>query len=116
MSRPAHALSRKLDGAIPAGQFVRTVWELLQKSDWKFREDRYVLYKGHPPIHTSILVVVILYGLLTSRAFEEALEVRMGFRWLAEGRSIDYSTIAKFRTAYPDRLPKVVVQLGVIVE
>lgn len=110
----------KLDDAIRADHPVRTHWALLQKIDWKSWEDQYVLVKGHPPIHPSILVGVILYGLLkrvrTSRALEEALQVRMDFRWLAEGRSIDHSTIAKFRTAHPERLKEVFVQLGVIAE
>ncbi len=110
----------KLDDAIPTDHPVRTVWALLQKIDWKSWEDQYVLINGQPPIHPSILVGVILYGQLkrirTSRALEDALQVRMDFRWLAEGRTIDHSTIAKFRTAHPDRLREVFVQLGLIAE
>ena len=41
----------------------------------------------------TLLAGMILYGLLkrirTSRALEEALQVRLDFRWLAQGRSID---------------------------
>ena len=110
----------KLDDAIPTDHPVRTVWALLQKINWKSWEEQYVLIKGHPPIHPSILVGVILYGLLkrirTSRALEEALQVRMDFRWLVEGRWIDHSTISKFRTAHPERLGEVFVQLGLIAQ
>lgn len=110
----------KLDDAIPAEHSVRSVWSMLQTIDWKPWEQKYVLTNGQPPIHPSILVGVILYGLLkrirTSRALEEALQVRMDFRWLAEGRSIDHSTIAKFRTAYPELLQHVFVQVGLIAQ
>lgn len=112
--------AEKLDDAIPPEHPVRTVWALLRKIDWKSWEGQYVLINGQPPIHPSILVGVILYGQLkrirTSRALEDALQVRMDFRWLAEGRTIDHSTIAKFRTAHPDRLQEVFVQLGLIAQ
>lgn len=110
----------KLDDAIPAEHPVRSVWAILQTIDWKPWEQKYVLTHGHPPIHPSILVGVIVYGLLkrirTSRALEEALQVRMDFRWFAEGRSIDHSTIAKFRTAEPELLKHVFVQIGLIAQ
>lgn len=110
----------KLDDAIAADHPVRTIWAMLQKVDWKRWEDEYVLTKGQPPIHPSILVAIILFGLLkrirTSRALEEALQVRIDFRWLAEGRSIDHSTIAKFRTAHPELLQHVFVQVGLIAQ
>lgn len=110
----------KLDDAIPADHPVRTIWAILQKVNWTRWEKQYVLTKGQPPIHPSILVGVILYGLLkrirTSRALEEALQVRMDFRWFVEGRSIDHSTIAKFRTAHPELLKDVFVQIGLIAE
>lgn len=110
----------KLDDVIPPDHPVRTIWAILQKVNWTRWEAQYVLTKGQPPIHPSILAAVILYGLLkrirTSRALEEALQVRMDFRWLAEGRSIDHSTIAGFRTAHPELLQDVFVQVGLIAQ
>lgn len=91
----------RLDQAIPAGHSVRLLDELLGRMDWKTWELDYDLTRGQPPIHPRVLSGVILYGLLkrirTSRALEEALEVRSDFRWLVEGRSIDHTTICKFR-------------------
>ena len=93
---------------------------ILDKINWTAWEARYDLTKGQPPIHPKILVSVILHGLLkrirTSRALEEALIVRMDFRWLAEGRSIDHSTIAKFRTAHGEPLADLFVQIGLIAQ
>lgn len=110
----------KLDDAIAADHPVRVIWAMLQKLDWGRWEDQYDQTQGQPPIHPSILVGVILYGLLkrirTSRALEEALQVRMDFRWLVEGRSIDHSTLAKFRTAHPELLQDTFVQVGLIAQ
>ena len=50
----------------------------------------------------------MLYGHLTrirsSRRQEEALQVRLDFRWLVEGRSIDHTTISNFRRSNADAL------------
>ncbi len=75
--------------------------EILSRNDWSAWEAGYDLSKGQPPIHPRVLASVIMYGLLTrirsSRAFEEALSVRLDFRWLAEGRTIDHTTLSTFR-------------------
>lgn len=61
---------------------------------------------------------VILYGLLcrisSSRALEEALQVRLDFRWLAEGRRIDHSTICKFRIGNAEELKQLYVPFAMI--
>ena len=112
--------AEKLDDAIPSDHSVRKLAMILDKVDWTVWEALYDLTKGQPPIHPKILAGVILHGLLkrirTSRALEEALVVRMDFRWLAEGRSIDHSTIAKFRTAHGELLADLFVQIGLIAQ
>ena len=112
--------AEKLDDAIAKDHSVRTLVGILEKVHWTSWEAEYDLTKGQPPIHPRILAGVILYGLLkrirTSRALEEALQVRMDFRWLAEGRSIDHSTIAKFRTAHGKLLADLFVQIGLIAQ
>ena len=106
---------QRLDQAIPAGRAVRLLDELLGRMDWKTWEQDYDLTRGQPPIHPRVLSGVILYGLLkpirTSRALEEALEVRNDFRWLVEGRSIDHTTICKFRQKNSANLKKLFVQI-----
>jgi hypothetical protein len=56
-----------------------------------------------------------LYGLLTrirsSRGLEEALRVRMDFRWLAEGRTIDHTTLSEFRRKHAQELKDLFVQV-----
>ena len=91
----------RLDDAIRPDHNVRLLDDILRQLDWSEWESAYDLRRGQPPIHPRILASVILYGLLTrirtSRALEEALEVRLDFRWLVEGRSIDHTTLSEFR-------------------
>lgn len=112
--------AQKLDDAIEPQHSVRLFHRILQKVDWQPWEKNYKLTRGMPPIHPSVLASVVLYGLLkrirTSRALEEALEVRLDFRWLAEGRSIDHTTISKFRQSHSQALGDLFVQVGLIAQ
>ena len=112
--------AEKLDDAVPEGHPVRTLDAMLGRIDWSTWESGYVLTRGQPPIHPRVLAGVILYGLLkrvrTSRALEESLQVRLDFRWLAEGRSIDHSTLAGFRTAHIEALGDLFVQIGLLAQ
>lgn len=112
--------AEKLDDAVPIEHPVRTLDAMLDKIDWSNWEAAYDLTKGQPPIHPRVIAGVILYGLLkrvrTSRALEESLEVRLDFRWLAEGRSMDHSTIAGFRTANLAAIGDLFVQIGLIAQ
>lgn len=112
--------AEKLDDAIRKDDPVRTLDLILRGIDWSVWEAKYKLTKGMPPIHPRVLSGLILYGLLmrirTSRSLEKALEVRLDFRWLVEGRSIDHSTISKFRKSHTDALGDLFVQIGLIAQ
>jgi len=105
----------RLDEAIGPRHRVRLFDEILARLDWSVWEAEYNLKLGQPPIHPKILASVILYGLLVrirpSRSLEEALQVRMDFRWLVEGRSIDHTTISEFRRKHADALKQTFVQI-----
>lgn len=109
---------QRLDEVIPADHGVRLLDDILGRLDWSTWEQDYDLTRGQPPIHPRVLTGVILYGLLkrirTSRALEEALEVRNDFRWLVEGRSIDHTTICKFRQRNSENLKRLFVQIALI--
>lgn len=109
---------RRLDEAIPADHHVRLLDAILARLDWSKWEAGYDLHRGQPPIHPRVLAGVILYGLLTrlrsSRLLEEALLVRLDFRWLAEGRSIDHTTLSEFRRKHPEALKDLFVQIGTL--
>lgn len=108
----------RLDDAVPAGHPVRRLDEILARLDFSAWEARYDLRRGQPPIHPRVLASVWLYGLLTrvrsSRALEEALRVRLDFRWLAEGRTIDHTTLSEFRRRHPEALQGLFVQIGLV--
>ncbi len=108
----------KLDEIIPEEHPVRLLDAILEKVDWTPWEAKYKLTRGMPPIRPRILAGILLFGLLkrirTSRTLEEALSVRTDFRWLAEGRSIDHTTISNFRKDNSDALKDLFVQVGLI--
>lgn len=107
--------STKLDDIIDQDHAVRIVEALLDRLDWGPMEATYHGRLGQPPIHPQILCGIILYGLIcrirASRKLEEALQVRVDFRWLAKGMSIDHSTLCNFRKKYPEELRDIFVQV-----
>lgn len=108
----------RLDESIGETHIVRLLDDILHRLDWTEWESAYDLTRGQPPIHPRVLAGVILYGLLTrirtSRALEDALLVRLDFRWLVEGRSIDHTTISEFRRKNGDALKQTFVQIGLV--
>ena len=99
-------LATKWDEVWAADHPVRVLDGILSRLDWSKWEAGYDLTRGQPPIHPRVLAGGILYGLLTrirsSRALEEAWRVRLDFRWLVEGRTIDHTTISDFRKKHPE--------------
>ncbi|MGI9429354.1 MAG: IS1182 family transposase [Bythopirellula sp.] len=108
----------KLDDLISPDHTVRIIDSLLGRLDWQPLEATYHPRLGQPPIHPRILCGVIIYGLLcrirSSRKLEEALVVRVDFRWLAHGLSIDHTTISEFRRKHPEELRNLFVQIVLI--
>jgi transposase len=97
---------------------VRLLDAMLERLDFSGWEAKYCPHVGRPGIHPRVLAGVLLYGLLkrirSSRALEEALLVRLDFRWLAEGRTIDHTTLSEFRREHPEELKNLFVQIGLI--
>jgi transposase len=105
----------RLDDALPPEHAVRLLDEILSKVDWTKWEGHYHRWLGQPAIHPRVLSSVLLYGLMTrirsSRSLEEALIVRLDYRWLAEGRTIDHTTLSEFRRRHPAELKDLFVQI-----
>ena len=105
----------KLDDIIPPDATVRVFDEILSVLDFSEFEKKYDLTRGQPPIHPRVLASVILYGLLqrirSTRRLEEALIVRNDFRWLAQGFSLDHSTLAVFRVHHTAAIQDLFVQV-----
>lgn len=107
--------AHRLDEAIGPGHMARLLDEILGALDWRAWEAHYDGKRGQPPIHPRILASVLIYGLLTrirsSRMLEQSLRQRLDFMWLVEGRSIDHTTIAKFRLHFEKELAQLFVQV-----
>lgn len=108
----------RLDEVLPAGHAARLLDEILSRLDWSRWEAAYHGGRGQPPIHPRVLAAAILYGLLkrtrSSRGLEEALLVRLDFRWLVEGRTIDHTTLSEFRRRHAEALRELFVQVGLV--
>lgn len=111
--------SDHLDEVLPDDHPARRLDEFLQVVSWSNWEQRYrQTGPGRPPIHPRVMATVILYGLMkrirSSRQLEEALQMRLDFRWLAEDRSIDHSTLCNFRREHGEQLKDLFVQIGLV--
>jgi len=105
-----------LDDVVPEGHDVRILDELLRGQDWSEWEAEYCLVRGQPPIPPRVVASVILYGLLrrirSSRVLEYMTGHNVDFMWLTEGRTIDHTTICKFRTRFKKQLKTLFRGLG----
>ena len=105
-----------LDESISEDHPVRLLDELLHGQDWSAWEVEYDGTRGRPPIPPWVMAGVILYGLMrgirSSRVLEYLCTHNIDYIWLVEGRTIDYSTICKFRTRFREPLKDLFRQVG----
>lgn len=111
--------SVSLDEVVAQDHPIRRLERLLRQLDWSAWERKYEGFRGQPPIHPMLMAGCIHYGLMrkirSSRALEEATRERVDFMWFLEGRSIDHSTFAKFRTVFYAELRDLNRQIGQLV-
>jgi transposase len=97
-----------VEESVPPDHPVRLFEACMDAVDWVPFEARYAGRVGQPPIHPRLMASAILYGLIrnirSSRMLEDATRERVDFMWLLEGRTIDHSTLAAFRTAFATEL------------
>jgi transposase len=105
-----------LDDSVSEDHPVRLLDEILRAQDWSAWEVEYDGTRGRPPIPPQIMAGVILYGLMrgirSSRLLEYLCGHNIDYLWLVEGRTIDYSTICKFRTRFRQPLKGLFRQVG----
>lgn len=105
-----------LDSMLSGDDPVRLFDEVLAGIDWSRWEAEYHGRVGQPPIHPRHVAAGILYGLCrgirSSRKLEDACCYRLDFIWLLEGRRIDHTTFAKFRTRFASALKDLFRQIG----
>lgn len=105
-----------LSDRIAEDHSVRLFWELLESYDWRAWESQYCGCHGQPAIPPRIVAGVLLYGLTqgirSSRRLEWACGHAVDFMWLAEGRSIDHSTLCNFRRRFGEQLKDLFCHIG----
>jgi len=105
-----------LDQCISDNHPVRHLDEILRAQDWSAWKQEYDGRHGQPPIPPWVMAGVILYGLMrrirSSRQLEYACSHNLDFMWLAEGRTIDHTTLCIFRTKFKEPLKGLFKQLG----
>jgi transposase len=105
-----------LDEVVSACHPVRMLDTILSKMDWSVWEAHYDGHCGQPPIHPQLMAGAILYGLMrhirSSRELEDATHERLDYIWWFEGRTVDHSTFAKFRTQFTDELKRLNSEIG----
>ena len=110
----------RLDEAVSPEHPVRLLDEIMRRMAWQSFESRYHGRIGQPPIHPRVLASILIYGmwkgLRSSRRLEEALQMRLDFRWLAEGRRIDHTTLSEFRRLHSQELKQLFVQVCLLAQ
>ena len=97
-----------LDEAISDDHEVRILDEVLRIQDWSGWEAEYCQGRGQPPLHPRVLASLILYGQMrrvrSSRVLEYMTGHNIDFIWLTEGRTVDHTTLCKFRKRFKKQL------------
>lgn len=105
-----------LNEAIGENHPARLLDEILRGMNWTDWEKKYNGRHGQPPIHPHIMAGIILYGLMrrirSSRQLEYACSHNLDFMWLAEGRTIDHTTICIFRKRFKQPLKQLFTQVN----
>lgn len=110
-------LGPSLDEQIGADHGVRVLDEMLRELDWSEWEAQYGRDgAGRPPIHPRLMAGCILYGLLkrirSTRDLEEATRMRLDFRWLMDGMTVDHTTFCVFRNTFKKQIGDIFKQLN----
>jgi transposase len=105
-----------LDDAVSSDHEVRIFDEFLCLQDWSDWEGEYCQNRGQPPIHPRVIAGVILYGLMrrirSSRVLEYLTGHNIDFMWLTEARTIDHTTLCKFRKRFKKQLKGMFEKIG----
>jgi transposase len=105
-----------LEDVVPAGAEMREFEALLEGIDWGAWERQYHQRRGQPPLHPRLVAGVILYGLMkglrSSRQLEEATRQRLDLIWFLQGRTVDHSTLCRFRQSFAAPLADLFRHLG----
>jgi transposase len=94
-----------LDSSVPLDHQVRVVWAFVEQADLSELYAKIKAVEGHvgrAPIDPRILLALWLYatidGIGSARALEKLCAESFPYRWICGGVSVNYHTLADFRT------------------
>src|SRR6185436_3580397 len=94
-----------LDSLVPDEHQVRTVWVYATEADLGALYGEIKAFKGHAgrtPIDPRILLALWLYATLravgSARELDRLCKEHVAYRWLCGGVSVNYHTLADFRS------------------
>ncbi|HIC33759.1 MAG TPA: IS1182 family transposase [Gammaproteobacteria bacterium] len=105
-----------IDKLIPEDQPARVVWELTHELDMTPLYDQINAVEGHPgrpPIDAQLLTGLWIYatsdGVSSARQLAGLCKEHDAYKWLCGGVSVNYHTLADFRTQHQSWLEEQVV-------
>lgn len=110
-------IQAELDSMIPEDHPVRSVWSFVDGAQLSAFYDSIRAVDGHagrPPIDPKILLALWLYatidGVGSAREVERLCEDHVAYRWICGGVSVNYHTLADFRSGCGKVLDKILTE------
>jgi len=110
-------LAMALEDLIPRDHEARSVWEFVGKMNLSPLYARIAAVEGHPgrnPIDPKILMALWMYatidGVGSARQLDELCKHHHAYRWLCGGVSVNYHTLADFRTQQAELLSQMLTE------
>jgi transposase len=109
---------RALDQLLPAEHSARVVWAFVQKLDLsEFYADIKAIegHVGRSPVDPAILLALWLQatidGVGSARELAELCTKHIAYEWLCGDVGVNHHLLSDFRSAHPERLEKLMVQV-----
>jgi transposase len=106
-----------IESLIGEDHLARAIWAYVAGLDLSELEDRIKAREdrpGHPAISPRLLLALWLYatseGVGSARALERLCNSHDAYRWLCGGVSVNYHTLADFRTGCADLLDRLLAE------
>ena len=110
-------LAMALDDLIPEDHEARSVWEFVGKMNLSPLYARIAAVEGQPgrnPIDPKILMALWMYatidGVGSARRLDDLCKHHHAYRWLCGGVSVNYHTLADFRTQHVELLDQLLTE------
>lgn len=105
-----------LDSLVPEDHEVRTVWAFVEKSNLRGWKEKIRAVEGgvgrtaiDPRILLSLWLYATLDGVGSARGLAKLCEEHVAYRWLCGGVSVNYHTLADFRSCSAEELEGLLV-------